>query len=196
MITRAALLISLAALAAALVACGSGSSAVGTTAATPSAATAAPPSTVAPVPVLVKSTGPSPATNEVASSTADETRYRSAIAPQLLGNSKGIDDAFQQLIHQTPPQMGPALAAAIRTVALDPSNQLLDDARGYTPVGEPLTSIHETFLASVNEKIRRYTALVEGVMTGNRNELTVADAAAHQEDADLKNWANRVVALP
>ena len=129
------------------------------------------------------------------SSTQDETRYRTALAPHLLGSSKGIDDAFQRLLTQ-PAQPAAAMAADIRTIALDPAIQLLADARSYVPSGEPLTSIHAIFLDSVNQKIRRYQALVDGVSSGDRSQLAVAQAAAQQEDTDLKNWASQVTALP
>ena len=129
------------------------------------------------------------------SSAQDETRYRTALAPHLLGNSKGIDDAFQRLLTQ-PAQPAAAMAADIRTIALDPAIQLLNDAGSYVPNGEPLTSIHAMFLDSVNQKVRRYQALVDGVSSGDRSQLAVAQAAAQQEDIDLKNWASQVTALP
>jgi hypothetical protein len=181
MTPHTALPIGLVALAAtALVACGTTTSAVGTG---------------APVPIPVSKTA-NTTTAGGASSPADMTRYKTQLAPNLFHNTGVIDSGFEALLSSQPAPEGAALAADIRRFALEPSIQLLNDAQGYVPQSEPLTSIHAIFLDSVNQKIRRYTALVDGATSGNRNDLAVAQAAAQQENADLKDWAKRVVALP
>jgi hypothetical protein len=148
-----------------------------------------------PVPVPVGTTTGSP-TDADASSPAEMTRYRTQIAPHLLENSAGIDDGVKALLATPPVPQGAALAADLRQLGLDPSVQLLNDAQGYVPTGEPLTSIHAIFLASVNQKIRKYSAFVDAAASGNHDEAAVARSAAEQEAALRKDWAKKVVALP
>jgi hypothetical protein len=126
------------------------------------------------------------------SSSTDMAGYKTQVAPRLFQSTIGIDSGFKQLLSQ-PTAVS---AADIRQFALDPSIQLLNDAQRYVPQGEPLTSIHAIFLDSVNQKVRKYTALLDAATTGNGNDKSVAQAAAQQEDVDLKDWAKRVVALP
>jgi len=187
-----------------LVACGQGTPATGTT--TPGTAqvpvvasdTPAAPAAPAPPPATTLAQPVSAVAAEASSSsTAEMHRYKIQVAPLLFRNSAGIDSGFQQLLSSNPASAtGPSLAGDIQKFALDPSVQLLDDARGYAPGTEPLTSIHAIFIEAINQKIRRYTAFVDGATSGNKDDLVVAQAAAQQEDADLKNWAKQVTDLP
>lgn len=178
MMPHTALPIGLAAVAAtALIACGTTTSAISTGAAMT-------------IPVS-RTTSTQPGGDT--SSSAEMTRYKTQVAPHLFQSTIGIDSGFKQLLASQPS----ASAADIRQFALEPSIQLLNDAQGYVPQGEPLTSIHAIFLDSVNQKVRKYTAFLDSATTGNRSsDKAVAQAAAQQEDADLKDWAKRVVALP
>ena len=145
-----------------------------------------------PSPTPVPTVDPQP----TGSTPAAENAYKTTLAPQLLHNTTDIDSAFQALIRSDPPLQGEELSAQIRRLALDPSIQLRDDARGYTGHGEPLTSVHAIFLASLDQKIQRYEAFVDGATSGDKNDLTVAQTAAVKEDADLKEWARKVESLP
>jgi hypothetical protein len=187
-----------------LVACGQASPATATTtpgtAEVPTAAPNTPAAASAPAPPPPTKLAPpvnAVVTEASSSSTAEMHRYKTQIAPLLFRNSVGIDAGFQQLLSSNSASAtGPSLAADIKKFALDPSVQLLGDARGYAPGTEPLTSIHAIFLEAADQKIRRYTAFVDGATSGDKNDLAVAQAAAQQEDADLKNWAKQVTALP